>query len=72
MKFPTHFQISASEINLAYGFYGIIRAFGWRNVGIITQDENLFTVVWNFSSLNLSLVINPIITLISDPEIPQG
>ena len=32
-------------MNLAYGFYGIVRAFNWRTVGIITQDENLFTVV---------------------------
>lgn len=45
--FSHHFQVSASEILLASGFYGIIRAFGWGRIAIITQDENLFTVVHN-------------------------
>lgn len=44
-RFPRHFQFSTSGISLAYGFFGVIQKFKWRKVTIITQDENLFTVV---------------------------
>ena len=30
---------------MARGFLGLIRTFGWKRVAIITQNENLFTVV---------------------------
>ena len=45
VKFPLYFQVLASEAIIAGGFYGIVREFGWRKVAIITQNENLFTVV---------------------------
>ncbi len=37
-----------SENVHAYGFFGIIREFGWRKVVILEQDENLFTEVWTW------------------------
>ena len=40
-----YFQLLASEDESANGFYKIISNFGWRRVGIITQNENLFTKV---------------------------
>lgn len=40
-----YFQLLADEVGMARGFLGIIRRFGWKRVGIITQNENLFTVV---------------------------
>ena len=40
-----YFQLLATEVLNAQGFYGIIRHFGWRKVGVIVQDENLFTAV---------------------------
>ena len=40
-----YFQLVATEVLIAQGFYGIIKKFGWRRVGIIVQDENLFTAV---------------------------
>ncbi len=46
-EFPHHIQISASERNLVYGFFGIIQEFKWNRVTIIIQDENLFTEVCN-------------------------
>lgn len=44
-RFRYHFALLSSDVNLAYGFYGIIRRFQWRRVSIIVQDESLFTVV---------------------------
>ena len=35
----------ATEADLAIGFFGIIKQFGWKKVAFIEQDENLFTVV---------------------------
>ena len=40
-----YFQLLANELQTTLGFLGIIRRFGWKKVGIITQNENLFTVV---------------------------
>ena len=40
-----YFQLLVSEAEIAQGFFGIIKEFGWKRVGIITQNENLFTVV---------------------------
>lgn len=44
-RFRYYFQLLAPELNLASGFFQIIRKFEWRQVGIIIQNENLFTVV---------------------------
>ena len=40
-----YFQLLATEVLIAKGFYGIISHFGWKRVSIIAQDENLFTAV---------------------------
>lgn len=29
----------------AFGFYGVIRYFGWKKITLLVQDENLFTIV---------------------------
>lgn len=43
--FRYYYQLSAVATVLADGFLGIIRYFGWKRVAIITQNENVFTVV---------------------------
>ena len=43
--FRYYFQLLATEVVNAQGFFGIINHFGWKRVGIISQDENLFTEV---------------------------
>ena len=40
-----YFQLLTNELQTSQGFLGIIRRFGWKKVGIITQNENLFTAV---------------------------
>lgn len=45
LRFTHYFQVSASDIIFAPGFFGIITKFGWQRVGILTQEEDLFTVV---------------------------
>ena len=40
-----YFQLLVNELLTTRGFLGIIRRFGWKKVGIITQNERLFTVV---------------------------
>ena len=45
LKCRYYFQMLATEVLIAQGFYGIIQHFGWKRVGIISQDENLFTQV---------------------------
>ena len=40
-----YFQMLATEVLIAGGFYGIIRNFQWKRVGVISQNENLFTEV---------------------------
>ena len=44
-RFRYYFQMLATEADLAIGFFGVIKQFGWRKVAFIEQDENLFTVV---------------------------
>ena len=44
-RFRYYFQMLATEAELAIGFFGVIKHFGWRRVAFIEQDENLFTVV---------------------------
>ena len=57
MKFPLYFQVLASEATLAGGFYGIVREFGWRKVAIITQNENLFTVVSSYPIIHAQTTV---------------
>jgi hypothetical protein len=44
-RFPYHFGVLATEANLAFGFYSIIRHYDWRRVAILLQEENLFIAV---------------------------
>ena len=44
-RFRYYFQMLATEAELAIGFFGVIKQFGWKKVAFIEQDENLFTVV---------------------------
>lgn len=44
-RFRGYFQLQVNAAITAFGFYGIIREYGWRKVALIVQDENLFTVV---------------------------
>ncbi len=45
MRFRYYFQIVETANVAAYGFFGIIREFGWRRVIILEQNESLFTRV---------------------------
>ena len=40
-----YFQLLAVGTVLSRGYLGIIRFFGWKNVAIITQNENVYSVV---------------------------
>lgn len=40
-----YFQLLASSTTLAQGFYGIIKAFNWKKVSLITQNEMAFVKV---------------------------
>ena len=52
-QFQTYFQLLASESNLAYGYYGLVRKFKWRKIAIIGQNENVFTKVANITCKNV-------------------
>ena len=36
-----YFQLLAPDYSVVYGFYSIIKHFGWRRIGIITQDATI-------------------------------
>ena len=40
-----YFQIIPSKLGQVIGFYNIITHYGWTRVGIIVEDEDLFTEV---------------------------
>ena len=44
-KFQRYFQLLPSEDTISPSYYSVIKAFGWKKVSIIEQNENLFTVV---------------------------
>ena len=45
VKFRYYFQLVPTEASIAPAYFGVIRYYGWRRVGLIVQNENLFTVV---------------------------
>ena len=45
VKFRYYFQLVPTEASIAPAYFGVIRQYGWRRVGLIVQKENLFTVV---------------------------
>ncbi|CAI7989811.1 Gamma-aminobutyric acid type B receptor subunit 1, partial [Geodia barretti] len=42
-RFRYYFQLVATNLLGAHGFFGIIQHFGWRKVRLVAQDENVFT-----------------------------
>ncbi|CAI8039799.1 Gamma-aminobutyric acid type B receptor subunit 1 [Geodia barretti] len=42
-RFRYYFQLVATDVLGAHGFFGIIQHFGWRKVRLVVQDENIFT-----------------------------
>ncbi len=44
-RFRFYFQILETANVAAYGFFAIIREFGWRRVIILEQNESIFTRV---------------------------
>ena len=40
-----YFQLVATDVLGAHGFFGIIQHFGWKKVRLVAQDENIFTAV---------------------------
>ena len=61
MSWPTgiYFQVLSTEDRLAYGYYGLIREFGWRKIGLIVQDENVFRLVSLYLNLLSYLTMVP-------------
>ena len=47
VRFHYYFQLLPTPASIAPAFLGVIRQYGWRRVGLIVQNENLFTVVWD-------------------------
>ena len=45
VKFRYYFQLVPTEASIAPAYFGVIRQYEWRRVGLIVQNENLFTVV---------------------------
>ena len=45
VRFRYYFQMLPTDAELAPAYFGVIRQYGWRRVGLIVQNENLFTVV---------------------------
>ena len=47
VRFRYYFQMLPTAAELAPTYFSVIRQYGWRRVGLIVQNENLFTVVRN-------------------------
>ena len=45
VRYPRYFQLLSSAERIAFGYYAVIREFGWRRIAIIVQDEAVFRVV---------------------------
>ena len=45
LTYRYYFQLLATNVLPAHGFYGIIQHFGWKRIGLIVQDEKLYTAV---------------------------
>ena len=49
VRFRYYFQMLPTDAELAPTYFSVIRQYRWRRVGLIVQNENLFTVVWSDS-----------------------
>ena len=63
MRFRYYFQLLPTSASVAPSYFGIIREYGWRRVGLIVQNENVFTVVRNNSEMNVIRVFSVIIVI---------
>ena len=54
VRFRYYFQLLPTEASIAPAYFGVIQRYGWRRVGLIVQNENLFTVVWLIMKLVFS------------------
>ena len=45
-RYLNHFQLHPTEANYLPAIVATIAYYGWSQVGIITQNENIFTGVW--------------------------
>ena len=54
VRFRYYFQMLPSEGFIAPAYFGIIRHYRWRRVGLIVQNENLFTVVWSDTDIKVT------------------
>lgn len=69
LYFRYHFQVLPNAIILAKGYLGIILKYGWKKVSIITQNENLYTIVSeaeHYSIAKLPLLIYSKCTFVDD------
>ena len=41
-----YFQLLPPEFETAVGFYEIIAHYGWKKIGVVLEDEDLFTKVY--------------------------
>ena len=48
-RFRRYFQLQPSMVDIANGYIGVFRLYGWRHVTLIVQEENLFTEVNNLT-----------------------
>ena len=60
-RFRRYFQLQPSMVDIANGYIGVFRLYGWRHVTLIVQEENLFTEVNN---LTMKIFIIIIVTMI--------
>ena len=40
-----YFQTPTPDTLTAYGFFGVIKHYGWKKVRLVAQDENVFITV---------------------------
>ena len=53
VRFRYYFQLLPTEASIAPAYFGVIRYYGWKRVGLIVQNENLFTVVRRNTNKNM-------------------
>ena len=44
-RYRAYFQMLPSEADISAAIYGAIQAYGWGYIAIITQNENILTLV---------------------------
>ena len=70
VRFRYYFQMLGSDADLAPTYFGVIQYYGWKRIGLIVQNENLFTVVRNntvYSKIHFPSVIQCIFYFLIPP-----